>query len=108
MTRPSAAQLTYGSVTVVFSTLAMLLLSRTTSGIGVGIIGICALGVGLLVAVTVPLPGRAKAKAATTVCTTASSQAGTDQVAATVEARLPAPRPGARRTERVGEHSLHG
>lgn len=55
MPRPTAAQLSYGSVTVVFSTLAMLLLSRTESGIGIAVIGTAALALGLLVAVTVPL-----------------------------------------------------
>ncbi|MGW2561707.1 hypothetical protein ACWCXB_21120 [Streptomyces sp. NPDC001514] len=67
MPRPTAAQLAYGSATVVVSTVAMLLLSRTTTGIGVAVIGIAALALGLLVAVTVPLPARAKAKAAHTV-----------------------------------------
>lgn len=57
MPRPTAAQLSYGSVTVVFSTLAMLLLSRTESGIGIAVIGTAALALGLLVAVTVPLAG---------------------------------------------------
>ena len=34
MPRPTAAQLAYGSCTVIFSTLAMLLLSQTSSGVG--------------------------------------------------------------------------
>ena len=46
MPRPTAAQLSYGSVTVVFSTLAMLLMSRTSSGIGVAVIGTAALALG--------------------------------------------------------------
>ncbi|WP_327359278.1 hypothetical protein [Streptomyces sp. NBC_01304] len=56
MPRPTAAQLAYGSATVVFSTLAMLLLSQTRTGIGVAVITLAALGLGLLVAVTVPMP----------------------------------------------------
>ncbi|MFF1359361.1 hypothetical protein [Streptomyces sp. NPDC058297] len=56
MPRPTAAQLAYGSATVIFSTLAMLLLSQTSSGLGVAVIALAALGLGLLVALTVPLP----------------------------------------------------
>ncbi|WP_328560759.1 hypothetical protein [Streptomyces coelicoflavus] len=57
MPRPTAAQFAYGSCTVILSTLAMLLLSRTSSGPGVALIAVAALGLGLLVAMTVPLPG---------------------------------------------------
>lgn len=57
MPRPTAAQFAYGSCTVIFSTLAMLLLSRTSSGPGVALIAVAALALGLLVAMTVPLPG---------------------------------------------------
>ncbi|MGW5736161.1 MULTISPECIES: hypothetical protein [Streptomyces] len=56
MPRPTAAQITYGTLTVVCSTLAMLLLSQTTSGVGVAVIAVAALGLGLLVAMTVPQP----------------------------------------------------
>ncbi|MFF4258976.1 hypothetical protein ACFY1L_48150 [Streptomyces sp. NPDC001663] len=56
MPRPTAAQLLYGSCTVIFSTLAMLLLSQTSSGVGIAIIAVAALALGLLVAMTVPLP----------------------------------------------------
>ncbi|MET9821743.1 MULTISPECIES: hypothetical protein [Streptomyces] len=56
MPRPTAAQFAYGSCTVIFSTLAMLLLSRTSSGPGVALIAVAALALGLLVAMTVPLP----------------------------------------------------
>ncbi|MEU6402114.1 hypothetical protein [Streptomyces sp. NPDC046985] len=66
MPRPTAAQLAYGSCTVVLSTLAMLLLSQTSSGVGVAIVALAALALGLLVATTVPLPGtRASAARAT-------------------------------------------
>ncbi|MHC3474164.1 hypothetical protein ACYF6T_36445 [Streptomyces sp. 7R007] len=57
MPRPTVAQLAYGSCTVIFSTLAMLLLSQTTSGVGIAVIAVAALALGLLVAMTVPLPG---------------------------------------------------
>ncbi|MFG3079246.1 hypothetical protein [Streptomyces parvulus] len=56
MPRPTAAQFAYGSCTVIFSTFAMLLLSRTSSGPGVAIIAVAALALGLLVAMTVPQP----------------------------------------------------
>ncbi|MFD6436903.1 hypothetical protein [Streptomyces venezuelae] len=64
MPRPTTAQITYGSVTVVFSTLAMLLLSQTASGVGIAVIALAALGLGLLVAMTVPLPKPPAAAAA--------------------------------------------
>ncbi len=63
MPRPTAAQIAYGAVTVVFSTLAMLLLSQTSSGVGIMVIALAALGLGLLVAMTVPLPGPAPSAA---------------------------------------------
>ena len=56
MPRPNAAQLAYGSCTVIFSTLAMLLLSQTSSGPGIAVIALSALALGLLVAMTVPVP----------------------------------------------------
>ncbi|RPF33850.1 MULTISPECIES: hypothetical protein [unclassified Streptomyces] len=56
MPRPTPAQLVYGSCTVIFSTLAMLLLSQTSSGVGIAVIAFAALALGLLVAMTVPLP----------------------------------------------------
>ncbi|WP_193386019.1 hypothetical protein [Streptomyces tsukubensis] len=49
MPRPTAAQLAYGTATVVLSTLAMLLLSQTSNVIGVAVIALAALGLGLLV-----------------------------------------------------------
>ncbi|KMS71156.1 hypothetical protein ACH49_25030 [Streptomyces leeuwenhoekii] len=62
MPRPNAAQLACGSCTVVFSTLAMLLLSRTGSDgtdasvAAIAVTAVVALGLGVLVALTVPLP----------------------------------------------------
>ncbi|MDO0933526.1 hypothetical protein QQY66_18220 [Streptomyces sp. DG2A-72] len=63
--RPTAAQLAYGSCTVIFSTLAMLLLSQTSSGVGIAVIAVAALALGLLVAMTVPLPKPSAATAPT-------------------------------------------
>lgn len=60
MPRPTAAQLAYGSCTVILSTLAMLLLSQTSSGPGIVAITLSALVLGLLVALTVPLPKPAR------------------------------------------------
>ncbi|TLS42885.1 hypothetical protein FE633_28200 [Streptomyces montanus] len=55
MPRPTAAQIAYGSCTVIFCTLAMLLLSQTSSGPGIVVIVFAALALGLLVAMTVPV-----------------------------------------------------
>ncbi|MGC9499770.1 hypothetical protein [Streptomyces sp. WG7] len=57
MPRPTASQFAYGSCTVIISTLAMLLLSQTSSGPGIAVIAVAALALGLLVAMTVPRPG---------------------------------------------------
>ncbi|MEU9860395.1 hypothetical protein AB0D99_05935 [Streptomyces sp. NPDC047971] len=54
MPRPNAAQLAYGSATVVFSTVALLLLSRTTTPLGIVVISTAGLLLGLLVTVTMP------------------------------------------------------
>ncbi|MGW0335464.1 hypothetical protein ACWD0J_26940 [Streptomyces sp. NPDC003011] len=54
--RPTAAQLVYGSCTVIFSTLAMLLLSQASSAVGIAFVAVAALALGLLVAMTVPVP----------------------------------------------------
>ena len=79
MPRPTAAQLAYGSCTVIFSTLAMLLLSQTNSGVGIAVIALSALALGLLVAMTVPLPRR--------------TPTATPAAAPVVEQRVPAGRP---------------
>ncbi|MEU0602933.1 hypothetical protein ABZ484_32615 [Streptomyces sp. NPDC006393] len=64
MPRPTAAQLAYGSCTVILSTLAMLLLSQTSSGLGIAVVALAALALGILVAMTVPLPKAHAAPAA--------------------------------------------
>lgn len=58
MPRPTAAQLAYGSATVVLATLAMLLLSGVTSVVGISMIALVALCLGLLVSVKAAQPRR--------------------------------------------------
>ncbi|MFI2366868.1 hypothetical protein [Streptomyces sp. NPDC018833] len=55
MPRPTAAQYAYGSATVVFSTVALLLLTRTTAGIAITAIGVLCLALGLAVALALPV-----------------------------------------------------
>ncbi|TRV81530.1 hypothetical protein FKN01_03530 [Streptomyces sp. 130] len=94
MPRPTAAQLSYGSVTVVFSTLVMLLLFRTSSGIGIAAVGTVALALGLVVSVSVPArPRRYAAGAAGTGRPVAAHRgaapAARDEERAPVSARSP-------------------
>ncbi|MGQ4489372.1 hypothetical protein LRE75_04965 [Streptomyces sp. 372A] len=77
MPRPTAAQLFYGSVTVVLSTLAMLLLFRTGSGIGIAAVGTVALALGLVVSVTVPTKPRRHAPRTTGTAAPVSVHRGT-------------------------------
>ncbi|MDF3297740.1 hypothetical protein [Streptomyces tropicalis] len=95
MPRPTAAQLAYGSCTVIFSTLAMLLLSQTSSGLGITVIALAALALGLLVAMTVPLP-RARASAAA-----ADADRATGPAAVTAPGADGTPEPVRVRRERV-------
>lgn len=91
MPRPTPAQLTYGSATVVFSTLAMLLLSEARSGVAVAVIAAAGLTLGVLVAVTAAIP------------------AGTRRTRRELPAaQQPVPRPRVRGAAepRLGEHSL--
>ncbi|MET9439843.1 hypothetical protein [Streptomyces sp. NPDC006610] len=67
MPRPTAAQLVYGTLTVIFSALAMLLLSGATSGPGVAVVAVAALLLGLLVALRAPAPKRASSVVASSV-----------------------------------------
>ncbi|MFG1805887.1 hypothetical protein [Streptomyces sp. NPDC049040] len=60
MPRPTTAQLAYGSLTVVLSTLATLLLSDVRSGAAVVAVAAGGLLLGLLVAVTVTMPATAR------------------------------------------------
>jgi hypothetical protein len=101
MPRPTAAQLSYGSATVIFSTVAMLLLSQTQTGLGVAVIVLAALVLGVLVALTVPMPKAVRAALDERANASASTPASV------TTARPPQPRT-TRRTgaERVSEHSL--
>jgi hypothetical protein len=103
MPRPTAAQFAYGSATVVCSTLVMLLLSGTTAGLGIAVIGIAALALGLLVAVTVSMPRRTKAGRGRTAGTEPGTTAS---MGAPESARLPGQRPHAATETRVGQPSL--
>lgn len=86
MPRPTTAQLAYGSCTVILSTLAMLLLSQTSSGLAITVIAVSALALGLLVAMTVPLPKK------TPAATTAPTGEHRAHAASSAEQRVPAPR----------------
>ncbi|MFC8590890.1 hypothetical protein ACFWXA_00505 [Streptomyces atroolivaceus] len=95
MPRPTAAQFFYGSATVVFSALAMLVLFRTESGFGVAAVGTAALALGLLVALALPPRTKAARKA-----TSPPTAARTHRTIEDIEI-------AAAQRERVGEHSLH-
>ncbi|MEU6080581.1 hypothetical protein [Streptomyces sp. NPDC047108] len=98
MPRPTAAQLAYGSATVVFSTLAMLLLSQTRSGFGVTVIACTGLALGLLVALTVPAPRTG---------TTRSRREPAGQRSERLGSSVPRARTRSGSGARVEEHSLH-
>ncbi|MCX4676913.1 hypothetical protein OG413_16650 [Streptomyces sp. NBC_01433] len=102
MPRPTAAQLVYGSVTVVFTTLATLLLSRTDTGVGVAVICAAALALGLLVAVTVPAPQRGKTVRGARTAEARATAARTRQALDGIGAGIPA----AHSSESAGQHSL--
>lgn len=113
MPRPTAAQLAYGSATVVFSTLALLLLTRTTHSAGVAAIGVASMALGLVVAVALPMGrtayGARTAKAAHTVRTNRAAAESTVASAASADGlttRVPAVRAHAGAEVRIGEHSL--
>ncbi|MDQ1010522.1 hypothetical protein QFZ82_005007 [Streptomyces sp. V4I23] len=109
MPRPTAAQYAYGSATVVFSTVALLLLTRTTDGIAVAAIGVLALALGLAVAlalpvrrVTGPSGERAASRAADLVAAGRRPEPTASAAADGLTTRMPAPRAGAG----VAGHSL--
>ncbi|MFI8963749.1 hypothetical protein ACIGO8_16735 [Streptomyces sp. NPDC053493] len=88
MPRPNAAQSAYGSATVVVSTVALLLLSGTTTTLGVAAICAAGLMLGVLVAVTMPV----RAKHVKTPVTTPGNE----------EIRMPAAPVGAGADTRIG------
>ncbi|MFI0896689.1 MMPL family transporter [Streptomyces sp. NPDC020983] len=96
MPRPTTAQLVYGSLTVVLSTLAALLLSDVRSGAAVAAVAAAGLVLGVLVAVAVTMPAVARRRAAA-------------RPAPLRPTAVPLPRsrvPGGAEPRRVGEHSL--
>lgn len=92
MPRPTTAQLAYGSLTVVLSTFAALLLSDVRSGAAVVAVAAAGLLLGLLVAAAVTMPAVARRRAT-----------------ATLPAAVSVPRSrvaGGAEPQRVEEHSL--
>ncbi|MEU4270446.1 hypothetical protein [Streptomyces sp. NPDC026092] len=94
MPRPNAAQLAYGSATVVFSTVALLLLSRTTEALGIVVISAAGLLLGVLVATMLPATHRRRAPEPV-----APAAPRTDEI------RVPAVRVGAGADTRIGSSS---
>ncbi|MFF3768458.1 hypothetical protein ACFYYR_30855 [Streptomyces sp. NPDC001922] len=103
MPRPTLAQLAYGSATVVFATLAMLLLFRTGSGLGVTLVAVAGLALGLLVATTVAAPRRSARPAAQPP---ADRAMGSAVPAVTHRARVPRPRHHPKAGSRLEGHSV--
>ncbi|MGW6392072.1 hypothetical protein ACWFR1_16565 [Streptomyces sp. NPDC055103] len=104
MQRPNAAQLAYGSATVVLATVALLLLSRTTTPLGIAVICAAGLLLGVLVAVTMPVRARPVKNLAapvpvapsTPLTPSAPSAPGNEEI------RIPAARVGAGADTRIG------
>ncbi|SEQ29620.1 hypothetical protein SAMN04487983_100490 [Streptomyces sp. yr375] len=91
MPRPTVAQLTYGSCTVIFSTLAMLLLSQTSSGPGIAVIVVAAVALGVLVAMTVPTPKSSRTLVAHSVPSNSAGPPGSRPEPVAVSAPAAAP-----------------
>ncbi|GGR35132.1 hypothetical protein GCM10010497_42210 [Streptomyces cinereoruber] len=96
MQRPNAAQLTYGSATVVLATVALLLSGTTTLP---GIAAACAAGLLLGVLVAVTMPGRAGPVKTSAPVRSASGTSGTS---GNEEIRVPAARVGGSAGTRIG------
>ncbi|MCI3224276.1 hypothetical protein [Streptomyces sp. NP-1717] len=93
MPRPTAAQLAYGSATVVLATLSMLLLSGVTSVVGIAVIALVALCLGVLVSVKAAEPRRSPAaRPATGRTDHATTSVASDRAAGSpsAETRVPA------------------
>ncbi|MFG2898603.1 hypothetical protein ACGFZH_16195 [Streptomyces zaomyceticus] len=98
MQRPNTAQLAYGGATVVLATVALLLLSGTTTTLGITVISLAGLLLGLLVAVTMPVR-----TPAVKVRETVQASQATDRVPpADEEIRVPTRRVGAGADTRIG------
>ncbi|MFC9179344.1 hypothetical protein ACFTZJ_01170 [Streptomyces globisporus] len=104
MPRPTAAQFAYGSATVVATTLALLLLFRTESGVGAAAVSTTALALGLLVAVRLPRPGHRTADGSHRASAAARTHQALEGIGA--RERVPAARSSARPSARRNEHSL--
>ncbi|MCX4981152.1 hypothetical protein [Streptomyces sp. NBC_00572] len=103
MQRPNAAQLAYGSATVVLATVALLLLSGTTTTLGITVISLAGLLLGLLVAVTMPVrTTTVKTTAPTPAPAPAPTPAPTPAPAVNEEVRAPAARVGVGADTRTG------
>ncbi|MGK5629904.1 hypothetical protein [Streptomyces sp. URMC 123] len=100
MPRPTAAQLAYGSATVVLSTLAMLLLSQARPGIWVTVIAFAGLALGLLIAMTLSVRPSQRVRRPSATTAAASSRTPHFRVPS------PRPRPGAAIGGTRREHSL--
>ncbi|MFF4869847.1 hypothetical protein [Streptomyces sp. SID5770] len=96
MQRPNAAQLIRGSATVVLATVALLLLTGTTSTAGIA--AACAAGLLLGVLVAVRMPGRAGSVKTSAPIAPASEASGTS---GNEEIRVPAARVGGRTGTRI-------
>lgn len=107
MPRPTAAQIVYGSATVVCTTLALLLLTGTESGIGVAVAATIALALGLLVAVRLPRPRQtAQLRAARPGAAQAAARPHHAPDGTGAGQRVPAARSSAGTDRRPGEHTL--
>ncbi|MEU5654768.1 hypothetical protein ABZ802_03985 [Streptomyces sp. NPDC047737] len=95
MPRPTAAQISFGSATVVFSALAMLLLFRAESGVAVAAVCTAALVLGLLVAMSVPARTRTARRVAPVPSSVRAHRTIEDIEIAAAQRR------------RMSEHSLH-
>lgn len=95
MQRPNTAQLAYGSATVVLATVALLLLSRTTTTLGIAAVCAAGLLLGILVAVTMPVRARS-VKTADTPEPAGPAAPGNEEI------RIPAARVGAGVDTRIG------
>ncbi|MGW4723569.1 hypothetical protein [Streptomyces sp. NPDC004291] len=99
MQRPNAAQLIRGSATVVLATVALLLLTGTTSTAGIA--AACAAGLLLGVLVAVRMPGRAGSVKTSAPIAPASGASGTSGTSGNEEIRVPAARVGGRTGTRI-------
>ncbi|WP_329623214.1 hypothetical protein OG357_24630 [Streptomyces sp. NBC_01255] len=103
MQRPNAAQLAYGSATVALATVALLLLSRTTTTLGIAVICAAGLLLGLLVAVTMPVRARSvKASAPPVPADSPTLSVPSASAPGNEEIRIPAARVGAGADTRIG------